>query len=58
MLNIATWVPPKPAAAVAAHPRAEALPRSEAAETESSEIQMRLYEDSQSINRGLFFVPR
>ena len=55
MLNIATWIPPaaKGQAAATVHPRVEPLPRSEEAEAESPGIQMRLYEDSQSINRGL-----
>jgi hypothetical protein len=58
MLNIATWVPPGAKAKAAARPRLEPLPRVEEGEEESSEIQMRLYEDSPSVNRGLFFVPR
>jgi hypothetical protein len=58
MLNIATWIPPAAKGAAAARARVEVRPPAEAAETEPSEFQMRLYEDSQSINRGLFFVPR
>ena len=60
MMNIATWIPPaaKGQAAATVHPRVEPLPRGEEAEAESPGIQMRLYEDSQAINRGLFFVPR
>ncbi len=59
MLNIATWIPPgAKAQPPAIRPRIEPLPPRETEETESPGIQMRLYEDSQSINRGLFFVPR
>jgi hypothetical protein len=59
MLNIATWMPPAAKAAQPSiRPRAEPLPRGEAAEEEAAGIQMRLYEDSPSVNRGLFFVPR
>jgi hypothetical protein len=58
MLNIATWVPPAPKAQPARSPRIEALPPSETEPAEAPGIQMRLYEDSPSVNRGLFFVPR
>jgi hypothetical protein len=57
MLNIATWIPPTAKAPSPIAPR-EALPRRETEEAESPGIQMRLYEDSTGINRGLFFVPR
>jgi hypothetical protein len=53
ILNIATYVPPLTGAAPATpavQPRALA--------PHESEIAPRLYEDSQGINRGLFFVPR
>jgi hypothetical protein len=66
MLNIATWAPPaapvKAAATAAAaaarlpQPPGAAPPAAEIAPP--SPIQPRLYEDSQSINRGLFFIPR
>jgi hypothetical protein len=57
MLDIATWIPPEPKAPSPIGPR-EALPRREIEELESPGIQMRLYEGSSGINRGLFFVPR
>jgi hypothetical protein len=58
MLNIATWVPPTAKAQAAVSPRIEAIPPRETAPAEVPEIQIRLYEDSPSVNRGLFFVPR
>ncbi len=59
MMNIATWIPPAAKGQVAATVAcASSPPRGEEAEAESPGIQMRLYEDSPSINRGLFFVPR
>ena len=58
MMNIATWIPPAAKGQAPARPRVDILPRGEEAEAEPSGIQMRLYEDSPSINRGLFFVPR
>jgi hypothetical protein len=58
MLNIATWIPPATKTLATARPRVEALPPREGEEGELPGIQMRLYEDSSSINRGLFFVPR
>jgi hypothetical protein len=53
ILNIATYVPP-PAGAGTATPNVQ--PRVLA--PHDSEIAPRLFEDSQGINRGLFFVPR
>jgi hypothetical protein len=58
MLNIATWIPPVTKAQPAIRPRVEALPPREGEEAELPAIQMRLYEDSPSVYRGLFFVPR
>jgi hypothetical protein len=58
MLNIATWMPPAAKAQAAARPRIEPFQPREREEAEAPEIQMRLYEDSPSVNRGLFFVPR
>jgi hypothetical protein len=58
MLNIATWVPPPTKAQPALSPRIEAIPPRETQPGEVPEIQFRLYEDSPSVNRGLFFVPR
>ena len=58
MMNIATWIPPAAKGQAPCATRVEPLPRGEEAEAESPGIQMRLYEDSQLINRGLFFVPR
>ncbi len=54
MLNIATWVPPAPKLATGLQPN---IRPGEVVE-EAPGIQMRLYEDSPGINRGLFFVPR
>jgi hypothetical protein len=57
MLNIATWVPAPAKLATGLQPRALPPTRGEESEDETG-IQMRLYEDSPGINRGLFFVPR
>lgn len=58
MLNIATWIPPSAKNQPAIRQRLEPLSPREAEQPEEDGIQMRLYEDSQGINRGLFFVPR
>jgi hypothetical protein len=72
MLNIATWSPPPPAGTPKLDlsidkipPITFGLPKAPGAQAPAaypvqpeSPVQRRLYEDSQSINRGLFFVPR
>jgi hypothetical protein len=58
MLNIATWVPPGTTTQPAISPRIAPIPPRERDEAVTPEIQIRLYEDSPSVNRGLFFVPR
>ncbi len=56
MLNIATWIPPSAKGQAGIAPRIAPIPPSEGAEAPG--IQMRLYEGTEGINRGLFFVPR
>jgi hypothetical protein len=62
VLNIATWVPATAPAKAAAAPPGGRLPgpldTRPGAPPPPSGVQPRLYEDSQMINRGLFFVPR